>query len=211
MHTPLWTHICTHTQTHTHTKTDPCVIPAKPDSSWWMAFIIFSNNCFLLFSADRKKGSVPPFDFQWVGWGHWWGVWELAEALFIAMRFLTQAPKDEPNKSLYHYIREAGPSPGGPAECLGTFCSVTASSITTPNLPHQPPTPSALHPPTPTALFSYQPYSPLIFTRYQGILSVYSSDNVRWQNAKRENWSGNVFQSAWHFHKTNQRLNNNTV
>lgn len=68
------------------------------------------------------------------------GVWELAEALFIAVRFLKQAPIDGQNKSLYHYVREVGWSLGRTTKCPGTFCSVTASSVTTPTLPHQPPT-----------------------------------------------------------------------
>ncbi|CAB1453066.1 unnamed protein product [Pleuronectes platessa] len=35
---------------------------------------------------------------------------------------------------------EARPSPGGTHKCPGTFYCVTASSIPTPALPHQPPT-----------------------------------------------------------------------
>lgn len=87
----------------------------------------------LLFSQQEQRLS----DFHWERRGRWWEVWELAEALFISTGFLTQVPIDGPNKSLYHYVREAGLSPSGTSKCQGTFCSVTASSVTTPALPQQ--------------------------------------------------------------------------
>lgn len=49
-----------------------------------------------------------------------------------------EVPIDEPNKALCHYLREAGPFPVGTSRCPGTFCSITASSVTTPTLLHQP-------------------------------------------------------------------------
>lgn len=143
-------------QTHTHKQISASF--QKPDSFCWMALIIFSTDCFPFFSANRKTDSMTPCDFQWEGRGRWWGVWELAEALFIAARFLTQTPIDGPNKSLYHYVRDAGPSPGRPIKCPGTFCRVTASSVTNPTHLHQPPTLQSLMfaiPPATTALVPY--------------------------------------------------------
>lgn len=60
------------------------------------------------------------------GFGNW------RRLCLLQVRFLTQA-QDGPNKPLCNCVRETGPSPGGTSRRPGTFCSVTASSITTPN------------------------------------------------------------------------------
>lgn len=99
----------------------------------------FTDCCSLFCSANRNKGSQTPCDLQREGWGCWWGVGELVEDLFIAVRFLTPVPTEGPNKSLYHYVREAGPAPSGTSGRRGTFYIITASSITTQPSP-QPPT-----------------------------------------------------------------------
>lgn len=89
------------------------------------------TDCFPFFSANRKTGLMIPSHFQWEGQGCCWQLWEV-ESLFIVDRFLTQSPIDGPNKSLYLSVRWA--IPHRTTEWPGTFCSVTASSFSTPTI-----------------------------------------------------------------------------
>lgn len=107
---------------HTHKQ-----ISASFQTGWHLSYFPLTA------SPSFQPTGLRPSDSQWLPEGgagmlRCWEVWELAEALFIAMTFLTQAP----NKSLYHYVREAGPYSGETGKRQGTFCSVIASYVAIP-------------------------------------------------------------------------------
>lgn len=129
-----------YTHTHAHAYISASCQQIQTHSGRYLLY--FPPNCFLFFSAFLAPS--PP--------GR--GV-VIDEVLGIDANL--QFSIDRPNKAQCPYLREAGLIPVGTRRCLGTFCSITASSVTTPTHLHQPPASSvvcfpSIHPPAPTVL-----------------------------------------------------------